>query len=157
MSKRYKLVLLGGTFELLHAGHEALIREACRLGERVIIGLTSDEFAQKLKGRPVQSFKERKKALLDFVKSLEVWADVEIVALHDRYGMAVTSPDAEAIVVSPETEAIAHRINESRRKAGLGQLDVIIVDLVLAEDGLPVTTTRIREGIIDRKGRLLKR
>lgn len=43
----YKTIAIAGTFDHLHKGHEYFISEAFKLGEKVIIGLTSDEYAQK--------------------------------------------------------------------------------------------------------------
>jgi glycerol-3-phosphate cytidylyltransferase len=50
-----RIVYTGGTFDLFHAGHVALLRACRRLaGDHgvVIIGLNSDEFVQRYKGRP---------------------------------------------------------------------------------------------------------
>ncbi|MEM1757713.1 MAG: phosphopantetheine adenylyltransferase, partial [Candidatus Bathyarchaeia archaeon] len=62
----------------------------------------------------------------------------------------------EALVVSRETEPTAIKINEERRKRGLTPLAIIVVEMVPAENHVPISTTRIRMGEIDREGRLLK-
>ena len=44
-------VCLGGTFDLLHAGHEALLAKAFAIGDKeVIIGITSDAMAKRTRG-----------------------------------------------------------------------------------------------------------
>jgi len=55
---------VGGTFEVLHQGHKALLKKAFLLG-KVTVGLTSNIFAQKLKKRKVKDFKKRKKELTE--------------------------------------------------------------------------------------------
>ena len=40
-----KRVCLGGTFDVLHAGHALLLEAALGAGERLVIGLATDEFA----------------------------------------------------------------------------------------------------------------
>lgn len=70
-------------------------------------------------------------------------------------GPAVSEP-FEAIVTSPETLAGAKAINQARADAGLSLLQVRLVPHVLAEDLLPVSSTAISEGRIDRQGRRLR-
>ena len=63
MKKDKLQVVVGGTFEELHVGHLKLLYEAFKVGDRIIIGLTSDEFAEKTRNRKVLSFKIRKERL----------------------------------------------------------------------------------------------
>ncbi len=44
---KYHKVALGGTFDHFHIGHEALITKAFEIGECVVIGVTSDDFARR--------------------------------------------------------------------------------------------------------------
>ncbi len=50
-----RIVFTNGCFDLLHAGHVALIQEARKVGDRLIVGLNSDASVEALKGplRPV--------------------------------------------------------------------------------------------------------
>ncbi len=145
---KFKKVAVGGTFDLLHKGHRALIEKAFELGEEVILGITSDEMLQK-KAEP---FSKRKKTLQNFLK----FKNYEIVKLSDAYGPAVGDGKIDAIVVSEETEARAVEINEIRKKRGLPLLQIVVIPFVLAEDGKPISSTRIRNGEIDAVGRVLK-
>ncbi len=58
--KRFKKVAVGGTFDKLHKGHESLLSTAFEVGEKVVIGLSSDEFVSKM-GKPhlTASYAER--------------------------------------------------------------------------------------------------
>jgi D-beta-D-heptose 7-phosphate kinase / D-beta-D-heptose 1-phosphate adenosyltransferase len=49
------IVFTNGCFDLLHTGHITLLEECRKFGDRVIVGINSDESVRKLKGsgRPV--------------------------------------------------------------------------------------------------------
>lgn len=66
MSRDCKLVFTNGCFDLLHPGHVDLLQRARALGDRLIVGLNSDESVRTLKGptRPIWSEQERAAMLL---------------------------------------------------------------------------------------------
>jgi inosine/xanthosine triphosphatase len=146
-------VCLGGTFDTIHEGHKALLRKAFEVGDLVLIGLTADSMASR-KGR-VRSFEERRRHLEEYLRS-QGWTDFVIEEIHDRFGPAAHLPEVDAIVVSEETEEIARKLNEARQTKGLKALRILKVALVPAEDGLPISSTRIRKGEIDAAGRVLR-
>lgn len=155
--KKFNVVLVGGTFDKLHKGHRILMIKALEVGERVKIGLSSDKFAKKLvKNHKVASYQERLEDLKRFLQRQGVLERTEIVPLENAYGVTLSKGCAEALVVSRETELRAFAITEKRRALGLPPLEVIVVDMVPAEDAVPISTTRIRKKEIDREGRLLK-
>ncbi len=154
--KKYKKVAVGGTFDELHRGHKALLDKAFQIGEKVVIGLSSDEFVSKM-GKPhkTASYNERLKDLQAFLTEQGLAAKAEIVPLNDPYGLTISGDGLEALVVSKETEKIAQKINAVREKAGLPPLKIATVNMVPAENSMPISTTRIRSGEIDRDGHLL--
>ncbi|MDI6887476.1 MAG: phosphopantetheine adenylyltransferase [Candidatus Thermoplasmatota archaeon] len=147
-------VCLGGTFDPLHRGHKKLIEKAFELGDEVVIGLSSDEFVNKTK-KCYRKYNLRKRSLERFLLNFRP-KKFKIVKIDDRYGPAVTE-NFDAIVVSPETLPIAKQINKLRRSSGKKTLKIIKIPFVLAEDSLPITSTRIKSGIIDEDGRVLAR
>ncbi|MGO8805444.1 MAG: phosphopantetheine adenylyltransferase [Candidatus Bathyarchaeia archaeon] len=156
--KRFRKVAVGGTFDELHIGHISLLSKAFEIGERVVIGLSSDEFVSKM-GKPhvTASYAERFSELQDFLKTSGLANRAEIVPLSDPYGLTVSGDGLQALVVSKETEPAASKINEIRAKAQLAPLEIVAVTMVPAENCGPISTTRIRRGEIDRNGRLLKK
>ena len=58
-------VAIGGTFDVLHDGHKALLKKAHTLGD-VIIGLASDEMPGK-KFHVVNTYDNRKKSLIAYI------------------------------------------------------------------------------------------
>lgn len=153
-------VAVGGTFDPLHDGHDALLRKSLKIGsDGVVVGLTSDELASKTRtdGREVRRYSERKHRLRERVDELDVWGrDVEIRRLESPYGVASEESGFDCLVVSPETEAGGRRINELRRERGLDPLEIVVVPHVKAEDGRPISSTRILNGEIDRHGNLVE-
>jgi pantetheine-phosphate adenylyltransferase len=158
MANRYSIVAVGGTFDELHIGHRALLKKAFETGEHVLIGLTSDEFIRSMaKGHPTESYAHRSLELGTFLREGGLLNRAEIIPLNDVYGPTATSNSIEALVVSTETKATATHVNEIRKRAELKPLHIVVVDLVRDEHTLPISTTRIRQGEIDREGRLLKK
>jgi D-beta-D-heptose 7-phosphate kinase/D-beta-D-heptose 1-phosphate adenosyltransferase len=54
-----KIVLVTGGFDPLHSGHIAYFKAARTLGDMLIVGLNSDEWLTRKKGRPFMSWTER--------------------------------------------------------------------------------------------------
>lgn len=56
-----RIVFTNGCFDLIHSGHIQYLYEAKQLGDRLIIGVNSDESVQILKGvsRPILDISER--------------------------------------------------------------------------------------------------
>ena len=54
-----KIVLVTGGFDPLHSGHIEYFKEARELGDELHVGLNSDEWLTRKKGRPFMPFKER--------------------------------------------------------------------------------------------------
>jgi len=155
--KRFKKVAVGGTFDELHRGHKALLERAFEVGDKVVIGLSSDEFVSKMsKPHKTASYAERLKELQNFVAERGLTERIEVVPLKDPYGLTISGEGLEALVVSKETEQTAEKINAVRQKAGFAPLKIVTVNMVPAENNTPISTTRIRSGEIDRNGHMLK-
>ena len=54
-----KTVLVTGGFDPLHSGHIAYFKAARELGDHLVVGVNSDEWLTRKKGRPFMSFEER--------------------------------------------------------------------------------------------------
>jgi pantetheine-phosphate adenylyltransferase len=155
--RQFKKVAVGGTFDELHRGHKVLLTKAFEIGERVLIGLTSDDLVQKMsKPHVTASYPERLKGLEEFLENLRLKSRAEVVTLDDPYGSSIRDPDIQALVVSEETKPTAIKINERRQQAHLLQLEIVVVHMVPSQNCTPISTTRIRRGEMDREGRLLK-
>ena len=156
MEKKFETVAVGGTFDEFHKGHRALLKKAFEVGNRVLIGLCSDDFVKKLsKPHKIVPYEKRLEELKRFLRKRGVLERAEIFPLNDPYGVTVSRNRIDAIVVSKETEPRAHEINEKRKSKGMPPLKIAVIDMILAEDYFPISSTRIWLGEIDREGHLL--
>lgn len=145
-------VVVGGTFEYLHAGHRRLLEAAVEEGDQVTVGVSTDRFAESMREREVESFETRRARVEAFLE--DRGAEFEVEALSGPMGDTLER-DYDAIVVSPETESVAEEINRRRWEAGREPMEIVFVGYVMAEDGEPVSATRIHAGEIDTEGNLL--
>jgi pantetheine-phosphate adenylyltransferase len=149
-------VAVGGTFQYFHDGHAKLIKKAFEIAKdgKVYIGLTSDEMLSK--SHSVDDYETRRTRLLQYIKKMG-FPDVryDITKLDDPYGPTLEE-DFDFIIVSPETYPVALKINRIREEKGKKPLEIVYVEYVMAEDEIPISSTRIAKGEIDRHGRLKK-
>lgn len=102
-------------------------------------------------------FEERVKELLIFLKNHEIYDKADIIPLNNPFGNTTTDKTIKALVVSEETKNVALKINKIRLKSGLAPVEIIIVKMIPAENYKPISTTRIRDGEIDKEGNILKK
>ena len=60
---RKSVIVLSGGFDPIHKGHLRMFREASWLGHQVIVGLNSDEWLTRKKGKPFMEWDERAEIL----------------------------------------------------------------------------------------------
>ena len=67
-----KIILVTGGFDPLHSGHIAYFNAASTLGDKLVVGLNSDDWLSRKKGQQFMPFDER----ATIVKSLSVVDEV---------------------------------------------------------------------------------
>lgn len=155
---RHASITVGGTFWPFHKGHKALLREAFSDGTDVFIGLTSEDMVKRSKpGEEIPSYGTRKRNLLEYVQSTGLADRAHVFRIEDEYGFAADFANLQAIGVTRFTVENAHKINKRRVARGMKPLDLAMVEIVNAEDGKPISSTRIRRGEIDEDGKLLRK
>lgn len=135
------VVFANGVFDLLHAGHVALLREARSLGDVLVVGVNSDESTARLKGpaRPLQPQQDRMHVLeavryVDFVTVFGEDTPRELIrAIEPDVIVKGADYRPEQVVGGEEAKAWGGRVH--------------IVNLL---DG--VSTTRLSQGQQVRRG-----
>ncbi|MCX6817079.1 MAG: pantetheine-phosphate adenylyltransferase [Candidatus Beckwithbacteria bacterium] len=143
---KFNSVAVAGTFDHLHLGHQKLLATAKTAGKKVLVGLcqksmlTNKAFPQSL-----ESFSIRRQAVAKFYPD-------QIIPLSDIYGPAATSSTINAIVCTPQTQTNVDKINRLRLKNKLPELKKILVSLVKDNSGQILSSTHIRQGLVNRQG-----
>lgn len=153
MSK-YKRGAVGGTFDILHIGHKHLLQTSFQISDEVVIGVTSDNFVNKLNKTVLNNYDVRTNNIRDFIDST-FSNKYDIYKLDDYFGPASFLENIDVIILTSENSHRLDSLNNTRQSNGLKPLHGEIIELLNAKDGLPISTTRIKKGIIDSDGNSL--
>ena len=150
----FDLVAMGGTFDVIHNGHMALLKKSFSISSKVIIGLSSDQLAIKRGKSLVNDYSKRFSLLESAIEKNFPNSSYEISKLENDFGPAVIEGSVKALVVSEETSAKGLHLNELRAERNLPSVEIVVVPMVLAEDGKAISSTRIKNTEIDSNGNL---
>ncbi len=141
----------GGTFDIIHMGHRALLGAALSY-DHTIIGLSTDGFAARRGKAILYGYGTRRDHLVEYIRGSHPAAAYEVCPLDDDFGPAVLREGVDVLVVSWETRRAGHTLNVMRAGRGLGAVDVAVVPMIYGKGGGRISTTSIREGMMDIEG-----
>lgn len=155
----YKIVVGGGTFDHLHRGHKDFLRFALSLSEKVLMGITSDAYVAKHKdASAIEPFEKRMNTVWEFLQDEGCRDRVILSEIHDSSIPAHWEELAiDAIAVTEDTYKGAEAVNTKREERGLPSLPIETFGTTKADDEFPISSSRIRQGIINREGKLYTR
>ena len=151
----FDTVATGGTFDILHKGHYILLLKAFEAGNHVIIGLSSDNYANQKKNKIANDYHIRLKNLRKFIKEKFNKSNYSIYELNNFYGPTVLNKEVQAIVTTESSKENCIKINALRESKNIIKLEIVIVPLVEDHEGKVISSTRIRQGEIDLNGNKL--
>ncbi len=113
------VIIVSGGFDPVHKGHIRMFREAANLGAQVIVGLNSDSWLSRKKGKPFMNWNERAE-ILESCKFI-----TQVIAFDDSDD---TAEDAIRIVYDmfdyQEDKKIYFANGGDRGKGNVPELDV---------------------------------
>lgn len=130
-NRTHPCVVIGGTFDVIHAGHKSLLTEAVlRCRKRLTVGVSDDKMvASKTLPEFILPCQKRIVLLREFLIDCDANLEYNIVPISDPFGPSIVEEDLTLIVGSQETERGCQKVNEVRVSKGLSQLEVITVSL----------------------------
>jgi pantetheine-phosphate adenylyltransferase len=144
--RRFKVVAVGGTFDHLHEGHKALLRKACEVGERVIVGIATEKLLEKkVRKEQIYPYEKRVSDVKEFLAFEGCLDRVLLVPISSQFGTTDKNSEIDAIVVSEETAPVAKSINQARIKRGFQPLHKVVIKMVLGTNGKPIKSTTLRQ------------
>lgn len=151
---KFDQIATGGTFDIIHKGHLELLKKAFEISSNVIIGLTSDEFAEKKGKKIVNDYSSRLATLTSVIEQKFPNSSFRISKLENDFGPAVLEEGVQALIVSEEKSLQGKVLNKLRAEKNLSEVEIVVVPMALAKDGKRISTTRIRNSEIDHEGNL---
>jgi cytidyltransferase-like protein len=94
-----KIVLVTGGFDPLHSGHIAYFEAARKLGDFLVVGINSDEWLTRKKGRPFMPVDERRAIIqnLKMVKHCIEFKDDDNSSIDAIHKLKTIYPDADIV------------------------------------------------------------
>jgi len=153
---KHKLVVCGGTFDHFHKGHREFLRYALSISGKLFVGLTTDSFVlAKNNGKWSEDYKTRKLQLEQFLYREKVIDRIYLEPIEDIFIPKIWEKlPIEAIVVSKKTVYGAKKINLKRKEQRKYPLIIEIAPLVKDKNNGYISSSRIRNGEINREGKV---
>lgn len=150
--KKFKAMVLGGTFDKLHDGHYHLLNTASSLANSISIGLTSTNYQElypKKYKEKVFSYVKRLEQLIKFINELNLNINYYIFPInHPWKNESSTNPFLDSIIVSEETSSSIKLINNKRTENNLKPLKAVVISGVVSKKGTYLSSTALRKKLI---------
>ena len=141
-------VVVGGTFNVFHKGHmkllDAAITAAALKESVLVVGITSDTFAQASRNVSVRPYNERLQDVREYVESDDLrphFGPTAYLRIDSADQMPVMKDD-DVLVVSEETCMNAYQVLADKEYG----CQVYVVDMVKDKNGEEIHSTKIIEG-----------
>lgn len=118
ITKRRKVVLASGTFDLLHLGHVKYLEEAKKAGgknAKLVVIVARDKTVEASKGKKPVMPEEHRRALVESLKVVD-----QAVLGHEDFdmGKVITEVKPDVIAVGYDQNRIEEKVRATVEKAG---------------------------------------
>jgi pantetheine-phosphate adenylyltransferase len=137
-----------GSFDHFHAGHRTFLKVCAGIGKRLLVGV---EEAPPLSD---QSFKTRSGAVASFLSDERISFEIFPLDSGSLNHLALR-PDVKFIGLSSRDRSVAEELNQKRVEQKMAPMVIIEIPLIPARDNQPLTSARIRDGLINERGELV--
>jgi uncharacterized protein (UPF0218 family)/phosphopantetheine adenylyltransferase len=144
-------VVVAGTFDHFHAGHEHLLKTAFSYSNYVSCGIYQNS-QKKILSSQIQDFSSRQHQIKNFLKKNHLLKKTEIFPLFDIYGPTLKKTSIQAIIATDESFPGVQKINQKRKIFCLKPLPYILSNLIYTTDQRRLSSTLIRLGQTNPQG-----
>lgn len=110
-----KRVLTFGTFDIYHPGHEYYLKEAKKLGEKLIVIIARDETVKRIKNKEPQN---DEKTRFDVINALPFVDEVKLGNFGDKFRV-LSEVTPHIIVLGYDQESFTENLTEEIKRRGL--------------------------------------
>lgn len=139
-----RVVYIAGCWDLFHYGHASMLKRAAKLGHKLIVGVATDEYYERYKGKPPTIGYERRRAIINGIKG--VYATIphdekESIDVYDNFNITTM------VIGSDYTDTPSHkeRIEEAEKRN---------IEIITLRTTSGISSTEIKEGIKSEWGRV---
>jgi len=147
-----RIVTGGGTFDTLHEGHQEYIRIVFEYADRVLLYVSSDEYAKAQKVYEVKPYYLRVKRLENFIiNKLRINRDrYEIRQLNTTAQIKtdLLNEDIHIALVVPEHYALLRRINKARMDRGKKGILILVKERTRDHNNGDISSTALHHRLI---------
>lgn len=130
---KIKVVMLGGSFDVIHPGHVETLEQAKRLGDVLVVTVARDAVFEKNKKRKAMHDEQMRRRLVSAIR----YVDAAVLGSDtDPFGSLSLGPDIVALGYDQENMAVAIRSEIKRRN--------LKIQVVMLKSSTPlIKTSRI--------------
>lgn len=117
--KNKSIILVGGCFDIIHAGHVVFLNKAKQHGDILFVLLESDEKVKRLKGnnRPVNNQQDRA-LVLSAISSIDFVVMLPELKTDSNYDEIITKIHPSVIATTANDPYVNHKIRQAKLISG---------------------------------------